>query len=961
MTKQLQRNDLKLIHSSKVINDKDLQDPSAYSEPDNRHQIAAQKWVFPSPNPLPAANLSQALSLASWSRPIQRSQGLSLRTKATALALAISVLPVLAVGGMAYLLAKNTETEQVTQAKIAEAAQLSDKLTHFMLERLANVTTFAEIASIAVNRVEGNAPSSKQWQTQAKPVLEDKFTQAIKDYAAYEDIILYDLNGNLLAHTRGIASETDKKRDFSYFEQALETDKAVVSEPIEVTSADSIPLAVYLAAPVQKETGETTAVVVARIPVKNIGAAVFGADSLPNTVTYRLIDSSGKIFQNSHDWEYTLVGALVTDKLPLFPTVDAKKVNQVWLSHNSQLNAYSAIGEVGGLNWSVVTTTDSGIAFATRRRLLQTIALGTGLTALLVAALAIFLVHRLTHPLLLAADVTEKIGQGKLDSRLPIGGKDELGVLSANINGMAAQLQSFFEVRSFEAEQDRLLTVAKGSGPLRIFDLKDIYDQAVKGVRDLFNLDRVVVYRFDIGSNQGIISESVDANFPSALKLHVSDSCIPTELREAYCQGCVMVVDDIAQTQFHREHRRLLERLRVRASLVTPMVGGGQLFGLLIAHDCSAPHPWKETEIVFLRQLATELGLTTYRAELLEQTTNLAAEQLQQREELQQSALTLIYDLAPIIKGDLTVQAKVTPDEIGTVADSYNATVNHMRKIVTQVQVTANQVAQTTLSSEIAVQDLSAEVSQQAEEIVAALKRIEEMAEVVQILAANALQAETAVQQAAQTVKTGDAAMNRTVKGIQAIRATVAETAKKVKRLGESSQKISTVVDLISSFAEQTKMLSLNASIEAALAGEQGRGFAVVAAEVRALAQRSAEATEEIKTLVIGIQTETNEVVEAMESGTEQVVIGTKLVDETRQSLNQITVASAKITDLVETISQATAAQSATSDMVTQTMTDVAALATKTSTEANQVSSSFKQLREMAQTLQAGVSEFKVS
>ncbi|MCG8361723.1 MAG: methyl-accepting chemotaxis protein, partial [Pseudanabaenales cyanobacterium] len=117
----------------------------------------------------------------------------------------------------------------------------------------------------------------------------------------------------------------------------------------------------------------------------------------------------------------------------------------------------------------------------------------------------------------------------------------------------------------------------------------------------------------------------------------------------------------------------------------------------------------------------------------------------------------------------------------------------------------------------------------------------------------------------------------------------------------------------------------------------------------------------EIKTLVIGIQTETNEVVEAMESGTEQVVIGTKLVDETRQSLNQITVASAKITDLVETISQATAAQSATSDMVTQTMTDVAALANKTSTEANQVSSSFKQLREMAQTLQAGVSEFKVS
>ena len=692
-----------------------------------------------------------------------------------------------------------------------------------------------------------------------------------------------------------------------------------------------------------------------------IGERLHETDSLEDNVTYRLIDSSGKIFQNSNDREEIPVGAMVADKLPLFPTIAAEKSNHAWLSNNAQLNAYSALGEVGGLNWSVVTTTDSESAFSGQRRLLQTIILGTGLIALLVAALAVFLAHRLTRPLLLAADVAAKIGQGKLDSRLSIGGKDELAVLGVHINGMAAQLQSFLEVRAFEAEQDRLLTIAKGAGPLQVADLKGIYDQVVEGARELFDLDRVVVYRFDIGSKQGIISESVDTNFPSALKLNVSDSCIPAELREAYCQGCVVVIDDIVQTQFHREHRRLLERLRVRASLVTPIVGGGQLFGLLIAHDCSAPHAWKETEIVFLRQLANELGLTTYRAKLLEQTTNLAAEQRQLKEKLQQSALTLIQDVDPIIKGDLTVQAKVTADEIGTVADSYNATVNSMRKIVTQVQTTANQVAQTTHSSEIAVQTLSAEVSQQAEEIVTALKRIEEMAAIVQILAANALQAEAAVQQAAQTVEAGDAAMNRTVKGIQAIRVTVAETAKKVKRLGESSQKISTVVDLISGFAEQTKMLSLNASIEAALAGEQGRGFAVVAAEVRALAQRSAEATEEIKNLVIGIQTETNEVVTAMESGTEQVVIGTKLVDETRQSLNQITAASAKITDLVEAISHATGAQSATSEMVTQTMTSVAALANKTSAEANQVSSSFKQLREMAQTLQAGVSEFKVS
>ncbi|MDJ0704296.1 MAG: methyl-accepting chemotaxis protein [Leptolyngbyaceae cyanobacterium MO_188.B28] len=960
MTNQLQRNDLKLTHPRKVIKNTDLQNSSVYLEPAIAYQTEEPKWVNQNSNQFLSSKLTQVFSSSSQTRPSSPSQGLSLRTKVTALALAIGMLPTLTVGGALFLLAKHRETEQVNQVKIAEAAQVSERLTNFMAERLANITTFAEITSFVFDQVEEKSPSSTQWQTKAKPLFEEKLTQAIQNYPPFDDITLYDPDGNHIAHTRGVEPDINRA-DFSYFEQALETDKPVISEPIQASLDNADSLAVYLAAPVQKDTGETTAVIVARIPVNNIGREVLRRDSLSDDVTYQLIDSAGETFQNSHDWEHNPIGTPIADKLPLFPSVNANQVNQAWISKNAQLNAYSAMGEVAGLSWSVVASTDTEVAFAARSRLLTLIILGTGLAALLSAALAIYLGRRLIRPLLSAVEVTEKIGQGLLDSRLSINSKDELAILSTNINEMASQLQNFLEVRSYEAEQDRLLTLAKGSGPLRATDLRNIYDQAVEGARDLFNLDRVVIYRLDGGSNQGVISESVDPNFPSALKLNVSDSCIPEELREAYCQGCVVVINDTAQTRCHREHRRLLERLRVRASLVTPLVGGGQLFGLMIAHDCSAPRSWKETEIVYLRQLATELGLTTYRVELLEETTNLAAEQRQLKEKLQQSALTLIRDVDPIIKGDLTVQAKVTPDEIGTVAGSYNATVNSMRKIVTQVQATANQVAETTHSSEIAVQALSAEVSQQAEGIVTALKRIEEMAEVVQMLSANAVQAEAAVQQAAHTVEAGDTAMNRTVHGIQAIRATVAETAKKVKRLGESSQKISTVVDLISGFAEQTKMLSLNASIEAALAGEQGRGFAVVASEVRALAQRSAEATEEIKSLVIGIQTETTEVVEAMESGTEQVVIGTKLVDETRQSLNQITVASAKITNLVETISQTTAAQSATSDMVTQTMTDMAALANKTSAEANQVSSSFKQLREMAQTLQAGVSEFKVS
>jgi methyl-accepting chemotaxis protein len=332
----------------------------------------------------------------------------------------------------------------------------------------------------------------------------------------------------------------------------------------------------------------------------------------------------------------------------------------------------------------------------------------------------------------------------------------------------------------------------------------------------------------------------------------------------------------------------------------------------------------------------------------------------QAKEQLQRRALQLLQEVDPIRQGDLTIRARVTADEIGTVADSYNATVESLRKIVAQVQAAASQVDTATRDNEVSVQALSQEALRQAAEINTALERIEEMSEVVQAVAVSAEQAEVAAQQAAQTVDEGDAAMNRTVDGIQAIRATVAETAKKVKHLGESSQRISAVVELIGSFAAQTNMLALNASIEASRAGEEGRGFAVVAAEVRALARQSAEATEEIRKLVASIQAETNEVVATMESGTEQVVSGTRLVDETRQSLNKITTATAQISRQVKAIAQAATMQTEASKTVTQTMQGVVLIANRTSEEANQVSASFEQLRQVAQSLQLEVSQFKV-
>ncbi len=348
-------------------------------------------------------------------------------------------------------------------------------------------------------------------------------------------------------------------------------------------------------------------------------------------------------------------------------------------------------------------------------------------------------------------------------------------------------------------------------------------------------------------------------------------------------------------------------------------------------------------------------------AAIAEQQMANAKQELEAKEFLQNRALELLMEVGPLRRGDLTIRANVTEDEIGTIADSYNATIESLRKLVTQVQRAASEVSQAADTNEGSVKELSADAAQQSQAMQAALKQIEQMTQSIQTVAQSAQSAEQAVQLASQTVSEGDVAMNRTVEGILTIRETVADTAKKVKQLGESSQKISKVVNLIGSFASQTNLLALNASIEAAHAGEEGRGFAVVADEVRSLARQSAKATAEIEQLVASIQTETNEVVAAMEAGTQQVVAGTQLVEETRQSLAKVAQASEQITALVQAIAQAAVSQTEASSLVSETITDVAGIADNTSTRATQVLGSFQDLLKVAQDLQATVSQFKLS
>ncbi|HEY9600556.1 MAG TPA: methyl-accepting chemotaxis protein [Allocoleopsis sp.] len=869
----------------------------------------------------------------------------SLRTKATLLALAIGTLPVVLVGATAYFAASQGVRDQVLLSDKTRAGDLEDKLNIFLKQQYDNIILLSNLNFLTTPKFGGF------FTTQEKNDILDRYLQT---FNTFNTIAVIDLNGDFLYTSKGALPDNAKGLD--WFETVLKTDRPFLSEPRRSKLDGTFNF--FVSAPVKdKETGKTIAVMRGRIPMTKF-QEVLGFESGQQQRFY-LTDSNGQItasdrqqfLQKKLDKEFPqLLAKIQQNRDQLLTTVDSDhQVSSVltYLPNQRLTKAY-------GLKWGVLLSRPTEIAFAAQRQLLLTILLGTAVTTLLVAALAAVIANRATRPILDAANAVDKIGQGELDTRVDVRGEDELAVLSSNINQMASQLGLF-------VQEQGLLAKVTGSRTFNLEELDELFKEILEDSREILNADRVLIYRFNPEGGGSVTGESVARNWPRALSEKHDVSYVPDQMRELYSQGHVFSTNNVYEAQLHPEQRQFLERLQVTANLEVPILHEGKPYALLMVHYCGVPHEWQDAEVTFLKQLAAQLGLSLDRVLLLQETEQLAEEQRELKEGLQKRALQLLQEVDPISKGDLTIRARVTADEIGTIADSYNATVSNLRKIVLQVQEAATQVAETTSSNETSVQSLSKEALRQAEEIARALERAQEMAESVRVIATNAEQAEVAVKQAAQTVQEGDQAMNRTVDGILAIRETVAETAKKVKNLGESSQKISTVVNLISTFAAQTNLLALNASIEAARAGEEGRGFAVVADEVRSLARQSAEATSEIEKLVAAIQAETNEVVAAMEAGTEQVVMGTRLVDETRQSLNKITVTSVQINQLVEAIAQATVVQSRASEAVTQTMTNVAQIADKTSKEASVVSSSFEQLLTVAQSLQEDIRRFKVS
>lgn len=345
---------------------------------------------------------------------------------------------------------------------------------------------------------------------------------------------------------------------------------------------------------------------------------------------------------------------------------------------------------------------------------------------------------------------------------------------------------------------------------------------------------------------------------------------------------------------------------------------------------------------------------------LIQQQKELTEEQRQERENLENEITELMEEVGDAADGDLSVRAKLVPGDVGIVADLFNAVIENLRDIAVNVKQSTGQVSQSLLSNEEQIRTLAEQAVEEAESLQSTMAAVEEMDQSIQTVADNANQASALTNDTYATAQAGSESMGETADSILELRSTVGETAKKIKRLGESAQKIAQAVGLIDEIALKTNLLSVNASVEASRAGELGQGFTAVAEQVGALAEQSAGATKAIAQIVAEIQTETQEVVAAIETGTAQVVDSSQRVKTTQQQLEQVLAKSEQINQLMQDISASTLNQTLVSKAVTQLIQKATQASEQRSQTSTQVAKAIKDTAQVAQDLQASAEQFKV-
>lgn len=326
----------------------------------------------------------------------------------------------------------------------------------------------------------------------------------------------------------------------------------------------------------------------------------------------------------------------------------------------------------------------------------------------------------------------------------------------------------------------------------------------------------------------------------------------------------------------------------------------------------------------------------------------------------QDAILRLMDEMGSLAKGDLTVKVTVSEDITGSIANLVNNVVESLRDLVTNINKTAEEVETSAHDTRATTTQLAESSSHQAVQVSGATDTINNLSQSFDHMSKSSLESVDVAQHSVEIANAGANKVRETISGMDTIRDQIQETSKRIKRLGESSQEIGDIVELINGLAEETNILALNAAIQAASADGAGRGFAVVADEVQRLAERAAKATRQIETLVETIRTDTAEAVTSMESTTSEVVRGAKLAEDAGDTLERLESVSKDLSTLIRGVATEAQSQSAVATDVATMMKEIRDVSIQSAQGTTDTAESVGHLGELVSKLRESVADFKL-
>lgn len=331
-------------------------------------------------------------------------------------------------------------------------------------------------------------------------------------------------------------------------------------------------------------------------------------------------------------------------------------------------------------------------------------------------------------------------------------------------------------------------------------------------------------------------------------------------------------------------------------------------------------------------------------------------------EYLSRKTTEMVSIMKQFAEGDLTVHLAIEKeDEIGKLFNSFNVAVHNLRELIKNVNESVHATASAANQISSSSEEIATGAQEQNSQTTEVAGAVEQMTKTIFETSRNASAAADTAKLAGERAVEGGKVVTETILGMNKISEVVSKSAEKVFTLGQNSDKIGEIIQVINDIADQTNLLALNAAIEAARAGEQGRGFAVVADEVRKLAERTTKATKEIADMIKKIQQDTIEAVDSMKKGTAEVLEGKKMTEKAGVVLNEIVEGSKKVTDLVTQVAAASEEQSAASEQISKNVEAIERVTQESTFGVQQIAKASEDLSNLTINLQKLITKFNVN